>query len=109
MVLFKKIIEELIVPINSSIETKIQVNGRTIIKIYREYNCIAENVVATTEDNIYFLNGNILRQNDGGSWGIVVSSDENELYISKKDRKVRFNIQTLTVYTNNIKLLVEYT
>ena len=108
MVLFKKINEELIVPINSSIETKIQVNGRTIKMIYREYNGIADNVVATTDANINFLNGNILRQKDGGSWGIVVSSAENELYIAK-DNKVRFNIKTLTGYTNNIKLLVEYT
>ena len=107
MVLFKKINEELIVPINSSIETKIQVNGRTIKMIYREYNGIADNVVASTDSNINFLNGNILRQKTNGTWGILTSSPENELYIA--NNKVRFNIKALAGYNPAIKLLVEYT
>ena len=99
--------DKLVVPINASIDTSVTINDRVVKTIFKEFTSTGDSVIATTDANINFLNGNILRQKDGGSWGIVVSSAENELYISK-DNKVRFNIQTLTGYTNNIKLTVQY-
>ena len=100
--------DKLVVPINASADTSTTINDRVVKTIFKEFTSTGDSVIATTDANINFLNGNILRQKDGGSWGIVVSSAENELYIAK-DNKIRFNIQTLTGYANNIKLLVEYT
>ena len=108
MVLFKKINEELIVPINSSIETKIQVNGRTIKMVYKEFSAVSDNVLAQSSTGINFLNSNILRKKSNGTWGVVYSTPENEVYIAS-DFKVRLNIKALTGYTNDVKILVEYT
>ena len=108
MVLFKKINEELIVPINSSIETKIQVNGRTIKMVYKEFSAVSDNVLAQSSTGINFINANILRQKDDNSWGIVYSDEFNEVYVNKTNQ-IRFNIKTLAGYTANIKILVEYT
>ena len=108
MVLFKKINEELIVPINSSIETKIQVNGRTIKMVYKEFSAVSDNVLAQSSTGINFLNSNILRKKSNGTWGVVYSNLDNEVYISS-DNKVRFNIKALTGYTADVKILVEYT
>ena len=108
MVLFKKINEELIVPINSSIETKIQVNGRTIKMVYKEFSAVGDNVLARSSTGINFINVNILRQKNDESWGIVYSTAENEVYIAS-DFRVRINIKALAGYTANIKILVEHT
>ena len=107
MVLFKKINEELIVPINSSIETKIQVNGRTIKMVYKEFSVDSDNVLAQSSTGINFINANILRQKSDNSWGIVYSDELNEVYVNKTDQ-IRFNIKTLGGYTNEIKLTIQH-
>ena len=76
--------------------------------VYKEFSAVGDNVLAQSSTGINFLNSNILRQKDGGSWGVVYSTAENEVYISK-DNKVRLNIKALTGYTNEVKILLEYT
>ena len=98
-----------VIPVgNFTTETRIQIAGRPIKMVYKEFSAVSDNVLAQSSTGINFINSNILRKKSNGTWGVVYSTAENEVYISN-DFKVRLNIKALTGYTNDVKILLEYT
>ena len=93
---------------NYTTETRIQIDGRAIKMVYKEFSAVGDNILAQSSTGINFINANILRQKDDSSWAIVYSNLDNEVYVNKTNQ-IRFNIKELAGYWANIKILVEYT
>ena len=99
--------DKLVVPINASIDTSTTINDRVVKVVYKEYTSTGDSVVASTSAGFGYLNVSILRKKNDGSWGIVYNSPQNEVYVNSSNQ-IRFNIQTLGSYTNEIKLTIQH-